>query len=158
MRIIKIGQKFGKLTVLEKYKGGHNQHKKYKCLCECGNTCTISSQHLGIDTFSCGCLVIGKTVKYPLYNIYKDIKRRCYNPKRSNYKFYGAKGIKLCDEWLHSYKCFKEWALKNGYFYDKNLSREQRLSIDRIDPTKDYEPSNCRFIPLCENRKRRIYG
>lgn len=155
MREIKIGQKFRKLKVVEEYAGGHNVHKKYKCLCDCGNQCVVSSQHLGKDTFSCGCLVNGREYKYSLYNVYKDMKRRCYNPNRANYKYYGGKGIRVCDEWLKSFKNFKEWAIKNGYKYESTLSRENRLSLDRIDPNKNYEPSNCRWITFKENRKRR---
>ena len=155
MRNIKIGQKFGKLTILNLYdKGGTNRHKRYECVCDCGKHTIVGSQHIGIDTFSCGCLVQGKTKSYTLYNIYKDMKRRCYNPKRSNYKYYGGKGIKVCDEWLNSFKTFKEWSLANGFVYDNNLSREERLSIDRIDVTKDYSPDNCRWIPFKENRQR----
>lgn len=154
-RIIKIGQKFGKLTVLEEIKGRSGVHNYYVCKCECGNTCKVSSSHLGRETFSCGCLVKGGSYKYPLYAIYKDIKRRCYNPQRSNYKYYGGKGIKMCDEWRTHYSNFKKWALENGYTYNLSLPREERLSIDRIDPSKDYEPSNCRWIKFKENRQRR---
>lgn len=46
------------------------------------------------------------------------------------------------------------WALKNGYRYNPNLIKGEQLSIDRIDPSKDYCPENCRWIPHRENCRR----
>ena len=43
------------------------------------------------------------------------MKQRCYNPNEKSYKWYGAKGIKICDEWINSPKSFEEWSLQNGY-------------------------------------------
>lgn len=162
VRNIEPGEKFGKLTVISQVVYvGKDRHKRYLCKCECGNETIVASQHLGKDIFSCGCLVNGNKEVKPfdrLYRIYKDIKRRCYNPQRSVYKFYGGKGIKMCDEWLNDYSTFKEWAIKSGYTCDYSLTREERLSIDRIDSKKDYEPSNCRWLVFKDNRRRAIYG
>lgn len=75
-----------------------------------------------------------------LNNIYCHMKRRCYNPNHPAYKNYGARGIKICAEWLEpkkGWKMFKEWALNNGYAPD--------LSIDRINNDKGYSPDNCRW-------------
>lgn len=66
-----------------------------------------------------------------LYMIWSSMKRRCENPNMPNYKYYGAKGIKVCGEW-HSFPKFKEWAKANGYV--------DGLSLDRIDSSRDYEP------------------
>lgn len=162
VRTINPGDKFGKLTVIEEVAyNGKDRHKRYLCKCECGNETIVASSHLGRETSSCGCLVQGNAgvkTESRLYKIYKDIKRRCYNPQRSNYKFYGGKGIKMCDEWLNDYSTFKEWAIGSGYVCDYSLSREERLSIDRIDSKKDYEPSNCRWITFKENKRRALYG
>lgn len=74
-----------------------------------------------------------------LYRRYEDMKGRCYRKSNCNYKHYGARGIKVCDEWLgkNGYKNFKKWALENGY--------KKELSIDRINNDKDYSPDNCRW-------------
>lgn len=81
-----------------------------------------------------------------LSNIFYSIVQRCYNKNNKSYRWYGAKGIKVCQEWLDNPRNFEEWSLNNGYKYD--------LTIDRIDENKDYSPDNCRWIPLEENTRR----
>ena len=80
-----------------------------------------------------------------LYNIWSCMKQRCYNPNHTATTWYYFKGIRICEEWL-KYENFETWAMANGY--------TDELSIDRIDSDKDYEPSNCQWITLEENRKR----
>lgn len=94
----------------------------------------------------------------PLYNVYTSMKKRCYTKSTSGYENYGGKGIKVCDEWRNDFIAFKNWAIANGYFYDTSAAHRDVMSVDRIDPTKDYCPENCRIIPLHENVARAARG
>jgi hypothetical protein len=72
------------------------------------------------------------------------MKDRCSNKNNKEYKHYGGKGVRVIEEW-HNFKNFKEWALSHGY--------SSTLTIERIDIAGNYEPSNCKWIPLSEQLK-----
>jgi hypothetical protein len=82
-----------------------------------------------------------------LYRIWGHMLDRCRNPNNDSYKYYGGVGVKVCKEW-ENYKCFKAWAIANGYRED--------LTIDRINVYGNYEPSNCRWADMkTQNNNRR---
>lgn len=78
---------------------------------------------------------------------------RCCNANAPDYKYYGARGIKICDEWLNDYTAFKKWALDSGY--DANAEHGV-CTIDRINVNGNYEPVNCRWVSMTiQSRNRR---
>ena len=98
--------------------------------------------------------------KEHLFRIWSHIKERCNKPTGDHSRWYHDKGIKMCDEW-NDYSAFREWAYSNGYKdHPKDTPHKFKLSIDRIDPKGNYEPSNCQWITVSENsiRRNRYYA
>ena len=81
-----------------------------------------------------------------LYHIWVGLSGRCLNPKNKDYKYYGGRGITVCDEWRKPENFFG-WAFLNGYSVD--------LSIDRIDTNKGYYPDNCRWVTQTEQQRNK---
>ncbi len=77
-----------------------------------------------------------------LYSIWRNMKTRCYNKKAPKYKTYGEKGVRICKEWKDSFDTFYNWSISHGY--------QDSLSLDRINPKGNYEPSNCRWADATE--------
>ncbi|CQD26169.1 hypothetical protein ACYJ80_06790 [Staphylococcus capitis] len=158
----KTGQRFGRLVVKEIDLNKASRKTFWICECDCGNVVSIRSDTLG-STKSCGCLKKEQDFKnlqlkdkqlhgltnHPAYTRWNAMMQRCYRANSERYPRYGGRGIKVCDEW-HDVKTFIKWAEENGF--------SEELSIERIDLNGDYEPSNCKWIPLEEQRWNTSYN
>ena len=160
------GLKFGRLTVIKRVENNKHNQTCWLCKCDCGNEKIIEGYSLTRGrTQSCGCLLSEcsreRTTKrnfkhgfsnHKLHGIWDNMKQRCYNPNSKSYADYGARGIKICQEWQDDFMNFYNWAMANGY--------KEGLTIDRIDVNGNYEPNNCRWIALSmqsDNRRDTVY-
>lgn len=82
----------------------------------------------------------------PWYNSYRCMMSRCYREKDASYKYYGGRGIKVCDEW-HDITRFEKWVNSNPYF--------DGATLDRINVDGNYAPDNCRWATMFEQDKNR---
>lgn len=80
-----------------------------------------------------------------LNSVYKNMKRRCYSKSCPHYRYYGARGIKICDEWLQDCLSFIKWAKENGY--------KEGTQLHRKNKKKDYCPKNCCWLEINKHNK-----
>jgi hypothetical protein len=154
------GQVFGKLTVLSRIKS--SGQARWHCRCECGNETVVPGYDLrhGLSA-SCGCGRAKKGKDSPSYKhgrtrtteymVWINMRNRCYRPNVRGYDRYGALGITVCERWRNSFE---------NFFSDMG-ERPDGYTFDRIDPTGNYEPSNCRWATYevqQTNKKRTMYA
>jgi hypothetical protein len=145
------GNKYGKLTAIKYLYSNQTKKRIWQFICDCGN---IIERHNGdVKTGgikSCGCLKnrgIDPKRERPEYGVWRDMIQRCTNINNANFKYYGKKGITVCDPWRKSYKSF---------LLDMGERPSKKYSIDRIDVKGNYEPGNCRWATrYVQDRNRR---
>lgn len=145
----KVGDKVERLQILEVYQKDFGTYKKKvaHCVCDCGNEITpmLGDIRSG-KTSSCGCLakelVSVRATKHgksghPLYSVWQDMLRRCYDQDHNSYSNYGGRGITVCDEWKSDVSAFIE---------DMYSDYKKGLDIDRENNNGNYCRLNCRWV------------
>ena len=159
---IEVGGRYGLLLVLERTRNSR-RGTIWTCRCDCGEVVERLTYHLKdtevpgcskCESFRCGRVHIthgeligscktGKATR--LYKIWGGMLERCSYVGNKSHRLYGAKGIRVCEDW-HDFAKFREWATANGY--------ANNLTIERRDSNKNYDPSNCEWVTKQENSKR----
>ena len=147
-------RRFGRWRVIS-FAGHQGKRTAWHCACDCGTERVVAGLNLtqGRST-SCGCRArevasannaTHRQTDSPAYQSWLAMKKRCENPRASNYARYGGRGVTVCRRWASDFTAF---------LADMG-PRPAGMTLDRIDPNGNYEPSNCRWATAHDQRVNR---
>ena len=144
---VAVGKRYGRLMIISL--GNRQNGYQDRAMCACGTVKTVRRSDLQSGrTSSCGCLRVENATKTgaatrkhghsrnPIYHLWHTMIARCHALKHAAYRYYGARGVQVCERWRESFEAFAE---------DMG-ARPAGLELDRIDPTGHYEPGNVRWM------------
>lgn len=145
-----IDKRFGRLIVKNFHDVVDKYISRWECVCDCGNTVVVRRTGLHNGTKSCGCARKGAQSKTMVfspdeqssYEIWYNMKRRCYDEKFDKYSYYGGDGVTVCERWLEP----------NGVgfrnFLEDMGKRPENMSLNRIRGAKVYSKENCEWTTM----------
>jgi hypothetical protein len=152
----RVGERFGRIVIVSTTVTG-----KAVVRCDCGTEKTVSiSNVLAGRTKSCGCLQREVTARRMLthgmsrtreYHIWAKLIQRCEDPNHRAFKYYGGRGITVCERWRSAFENFNS---------DMGPRPSSRYSVERKDNSRGYEPSNCVWATAKEqarNTRRNVW-
>lgn len=156
------GTILGRLTIIKEAEpyirpGNGERQRQWLCQCSCGKILVMRQCNLMRKaTRSCGCYTSEITTKRNTkhgktntseFNIWNAMKDRCFNTNNHAYKYYGGRGITVCDRWKDSFENFLE---------DMGERPSKKHSIDRFPNNNgNYEPGNCRWATMIQQGRNK---
>lgn len=150
------GEVFHRLTVTEREGSNKQGNALWRCNCACGNEVIVTGTDLRRQqTKSCGCWATEQLMernkvhglsKHPLYTVWVNIIRRCYNSSAPDYSSYGGRGITVCDQWRDS---------PENFIQDMETTFVEGHQLDRKKNECGYSPNNCRWVTPKKNARNR---
>lgn len=149
----KVGSRYGRLLVVGRAPNDYQRRAVWICQCDCGSTRNVAGGDLRRGRVSCGCIGIESRTRHghaaggisPEYKSWRAMLARCHTETATGYAAYGGRGITVCERWREDFR----------HFLADMGPRPPGTSIDRIDGSKGYEPSNCRWATRLEQSRNR---
>jgi len=154
-----VSKRFDMLTVIR-----YVDEQHLLCQCDCGNIVIRSKQGLlyqnSLTKKSCGCYkdkFSHGMYNTRFYNIWRGVKKRCYQKSRKDYQNYGARGIVMSESWKTFLNFYND--MYQSYLGHVEKFGEDQTSIDRIDVNGNYEVGNCKWATRSEqasNKRQKV--